>query len=166
MKTHAGFTLIEVLIAVVILAGGLLGLAALQATTLKNNQGAYFRSVATQLAYDMSDRMRSNSAGVIALDYNNKTASTTPRDCIVNRCTPAQMADYDLAQWNTALGELPGGFGVVCRDSSPEDGVDELTPECSNTGSDYAIKVWWEDDMADPNGDGTTIKRFVMSFQP
>ena len=57
---NAGFTLIEVLIAMLVLAVGLLGLAGLQATSLRNNQSAYNRSQATQLAYDLADRMRAN----------------------------------------------------------------------------------------------------------
>ena len=60
MNKNTGFTLIEVLIAMIILAVGLLGLAGLQATSLRNNQSAYNRSVATQLAYDIADRMRAN----------------------------------------------------------------------------------------------------------
>lgn len=56
----AGFTLIEILISVVVLAIGLLGMAALQMNGLRNNQSAYFRAQATQLAYDMADRMRTN----------------------------------------------------------------------------------------------------------
>ena len=64
MNKNAGFTLIEVLIAMLVLAVGLLGLAGLQATSLRNNQSAYNRSQATQLAYDIADRMRANSAGI------------------------------------------------------------------------------------------------------
>ena len=60
MKKNTGFTLIEVLIAMIVLAVGLLGLAGLQATSLRNNQSAYNRIKATQLAYDIADRMRAN----------------------------------------------------------------------------------------------------------
>ncbi len=162
IKINAGFTLIEVLIAVVILAGGLLGLAALQATTLRNNQSAYFRSLATQLAYDISDRMRSNRAGVIAGVYNDAAASND--NCEVNTCTPAQMAGYDMARWHGAagLGQLPGGAGVVCIDSSPLD-VPDATPAangCDGVGNDYAIKIWWDDDRSGIE------KLYVMSFRP
>jgi type IV pilus assembly protein PilV len=152
MKADAGFTLIEVLVAVIILGGALLGLAALQAVTLRNNQSAYLRSQATQLAYDIGDRMRSNLAGVINGSYNNKSATTN--DCILNSCTSTQMAGYDLAQWNTAISSLPNGIGVVCLDSSP------ITDACDNTGSSYTIKIWWIDDKKG------TIARFVTSFQP
>ena len=59
-----GFTMVEVLVTLVILAVGLLGLAGLQATSLRNTESAYQRSQAAILAYDMLDRMRANSAGV------------------------------------------------------------------------------------------------------
>lgn len=58
MNRQQGFSLIEALVAVVILAFGLLGLAGLQATSIKSNDSALFRSQATLLAYDMADRMR------------------------------------------------------------------------------------------------------------
>jgi len=66
LSNSKGFTLIEALIAVVILAIGLLGIAGLQATNLKNNQSAYNRSQATLLAYDMADRIRANSSEAIS----------------------------------------------------------------------------------------------------
>ena len=61
MTSSRGFTMIEVLIAMVILAIGLLGLAALQAVGMRNNHSALSRFQATLSAYDMADRMRSNS---------------------------------------------------------------------------------------------------------
>jgi type IV pilus assembly protein PilV len=168
MKTNAGFTLIEVLIAVVVLAAGLLGLAALQTTTLSNNQSAYFRSQATQLAYDMSDRMRSNQVGVTAGNYND--AAATADNCEAINCTPAQMAGYDLAQWNgnavlrLGLGQLPGGTGVVCIDSTPGDGTgtaNAAAKACDGFGTNYAIKIWWDD-----NRSGAPAQGFRTSFRP
>jgi type IV pilus assembly protein PilV len=58
----SGFTLIEVLIAMLILSVGLLGLAGFQASSARNNTSAYNRSQATQLAYDLADRIRANAA--------------------------------------------------------------------------------------------------------
>lgn len=159
MKSAQGFTLIEVLVAMVILAGALLGLASLQAATLRNAQSAYFRSVATQLAYDMSDRMRSNPAGVANGNYNNTAA--TADDCSpanASPCTAAQMAGFDLAQWNSALAAardgLPNANGTVCIDSTPD------TANCDSTGRTYAIKVSWDDDRTG------VATQFVMSFEP
>ncbi|HLE93281.1 MAG TPA: type IV pilus modification protein PilV, partial [Sulfuricaulis sp.] len=58
---HRGFSLIEVLVALLVLSIGLLGLAALQTTSLQYNTGSYFRTQATFLAYDIIDRMRANT---------------------------------------------------------------------------------------------------------
>jgi len=68
-----GFTLLEVLIALLVLSIGLLGLAALQTTGLRSNEMASMRTTATQLAYDISDRMRANPGRAAA-------APTTPPD--------------------------------------------------------------------------------------
>ena len=68
-----GFSLLEVLIAVVVLSIGLLGLASLQATSLRMNQEALMRSQEAHLAYDMIDRMRANRPGFIAGTYNEPT---------------------------------------------------------------------------------------------
>ena len=62
-KAQRGVSLLEVLITVLVLSVGLLGLAALQATGTKFNHGAYLRTQATALAYEMSDRMRTNIDG-------------------------------------------------------------------------------------------------------
>ena len=122
MNKNAGFTLIEVLIAVVILAGGLLGLAALQATSLKNNQSAYNRSQATQLASDMADRVRANVAGMTtymgSMGQSPDTATAKPACFVAPGCSAAEMAENDLYEWNCAIfgcpnanikATLPGG---------------------------------------------------------
>jgi type IV pilus assembly protein PilV len=159
----AGFTLIEVLISVVVLAIGLLGMAALQMNGLRNNQSAYFRAQATQLAYDMADRMRTNI--VEARDaasggtYNN--GASTTNNCATGACTTAQMTGYDFSEWNAELtAQLPSGTGRVCIDGTPNDGTFAL-PACDGVGTVYAIKVWWDDDRS-----GAADQRFVMSFQP
>lgn len=159
----AGFTLIEILISVVVLAIGLLGMAALQMNGLRNNQSAYFRAQATQLAYDMADRMRTNI--VEARDaasggtYNN--GASTTNNCATGPCTTAQMTGYDFFQWNAELtAQLPSGAGWVCIDGTPNDGTSAL-PACDGAGTVYAIKVWWDD-----NRSVTANQRFVMSFQP
>lgn len=159
----AGFTLIEVLISLLILAFGILGLASLQLFGLRNNQTALYRSQATQIAYNIADRMRANPDGLDNGRYNNQAASTD--DCVANSCSSTQLAGFDLAEWNAALQTLPAGAGIVCIDSTPEDGtvaVDgTVTPACDNTGNAYAIKVWWDDARS-----GSASQRFVISLQP
>jgi len=126
MNKDSGFTLIEVLIATLILAVGLLGLAGLQAASIKNNLSAYNRSQVTQLAYDMADRMRANKNESLNPTTGNVIAASTyltmaPADAAVQAncatvtgCTGAQMAQNDLFQWNAALiNILPSGTGTI-----------------------------------------------------
>jgi type IV pilus assembly protein PilV len=186
--SSGGFTLLEVLVSVLVLSIGLLGLAGLHVTALRNSQSSYFRSVATQLAYEMADRMRANPQGVDAGNYNN--GAGTNDNCETGACTPAQLAGYDITQWRNALsGELPdtrtanatdylrtgltgSAVGVVCIDSTPDDGTapasygDTGSAACDGVGNNsdgpYAIKVWWDDART-----GAQDQRFVMSvFSP
>lgn len=116
MKTEqSGFTLLEVMVAIIVLSLGLLGLAGLQAATLRNNQTAHYRAIAIQQTYDMADRLRANQAGVIAGNYNNLDASIPASpDCVAGVCTPANMAVADHSQWNNNNARmLPGGTGTV-----------------------------------------------------
>lgn len=126
MNKDSGFTLIEVLIATLVLAVGLLGLAGLQVTSIRNNLSAYNRSQATQLAYDMADRMRANKnasvdpatgnviAGSVYLTMALASAVAQANCTTVTGCSGAQMAQNDLFQWNAALiGTLPSGTGTI-----------------------------------------------------
>jgi type IV pilus assembly protein PilV len=156
MNKNAGFTLIEVLIAMVVLAVGLLGLAGLQANSLRNNQSAYNRSQATQLAYDMADRIRANLADANNLANSAYVASTIAAlqsTCNSSPgCTPALMAQNDRAIWNAniidALGSL--GTGSVTVDAATRI---------------FTITINWTENR-DENSDGVSdITSFQTSFQ-
>lgn len=104
-KQQRGFTLLEVMVAVFVLALGLLGMAHLQVTTLKSNQTAGLESQANILASDILDRMRANTKAAQsgAYNYNSNTdvSGTT-------------IAAKDLANWSVLLGNnLPSGAGEV-----------------------------------------------------
>ena len=111
--------------AILLLSVGLLGVAGLQISGLRYQQGAYMRGQATSLLYDMADRMRINPQGVGASSYNAITINTTTSgwqsslpadpDCAANNCTPANQAALDTRQWGLALGQLPRAVGTVTR---------------------------------------------------
>ncbi|QMU61945.1 MAG: type IV pilus modification protein PilV [Gammaproteobacteria bacterium] len=105
-QQSCGFSLLEVLIAVFILSIGLLGLAALHATSLKANHGAYHKSQATFLAYDMVDRLRANRPQAINGSYNQLITEGDK--------TGTTLADADVNSWlvNT-LALLPSGDGSI-----------------------------------------------------
>lgn len=165
-NSQGGFTLVEVLVAVVILGLGLLGLAGLQAASLRNNHSAYLRSQATLLAYDMADRMRANPEAANNGDYNTAAPANNAQCFTTGGCTFTQMAQQDKFEWAAAVATaMPSGQAIVCLDSTsdPESGIDAPTfadPKCDNTGTVYAVKIWWNDDRSN------TPQLFVYSFQP
>ncbi|QFS85892.1 MULTISPECIES: type IV pilus modification protein PilV [unclassified Marinobacter] len=106
-----GFSLIEVLITVLILAIGLLGLASLQANSLVGNQQSYMRSQATSLAYDMTDRLRANKRAALDGDYNSSFGDAVT--CGVPQ-GGGTVAEDDLESWQIALAcALTEGRGAV-----------------------------------------------------
>ena len=153
-----GFTLLEILISIVVIAFGMLGVAGLQAFALKNSQGASYRSVATVLATDLIDRMRANPVaatnGMYANGATQGTVATEPNvNCLSKGgCNTAALAAHDLKEWQIALAAaLPGGVGYVCQDAiNPNDGTGPGDPQCSGTGA-YVVKIWWIDDRSASN---------------
>lgn len=154
-----GFTLIEVLVAVVILALGLIGLAGLQANGLANNQSAYNRSQASQLAYDIADRIRSNSsvanayvaataAGSIPVCPNGTANPCTACTATATPCNEGQMVTKDVFEWkNTLSATLPLGDGIVVQDPPAGSGI-------------YTVTINWDD-----NKSGAANPNFVMRFR-
>ena len=104
-----GFSMIELLVAVLVMGIGVLGIAGLQMVSLQNNRGALERAEAVQLAYNVLDRVRSNpGTGVVpGANYAGVNIAAAPPafvDCQAANCTSAQMVNYDLAIWKCSLG--------------------------------------------------------------
>jgi type IV pilus assembly protein PilV len=102
-----GFTLVEVLVALVVLSIGLLGVAALQMVGLRGNLSAASRSQASYLADDIIDRMRANYPDARAGLYNVGMGAT------LSGTTTAQL---DVQAWVLDLQSLPSGQGSVNLD--------------------------------------------------
>jgi type IV pilus assembly protein PilV len=103
-RTRArGFTLVEVLVALVVLSIGLLGIASLQLSSLRWNHGASKRSQATLLAYDILDRMRANGTAARSDEYSGGT--------------PGTVATADLNMWRSNITATmgAGATGQVSR---------------------------------------------------
>jgi type IV pilus assembly protein PilV len=110
-KRSRGFSLLEVLIALLIFSFGLMGLAALQSFSVKNNQSSNFRSQATVLAYQIIDDMRANHRAVLTGHYFTDYTAT---NCLAADPAGATTAETDLAVWrNNIACALPGGMGAV-----------------------------------------------------
>lgn len=143
----AGFSLIEVLVALLVLSIGLLGLAALQTTGLTLNHESYGRTQAVLQAYDIIDRMRANksgSGGAVNSTYDSIGLGSTPTlttDCSSASCTGTELAQYDIRKWNLANASLLAyGKGAVCKGNFSTD-----LSSCSPTGSIYRIAITWKE---------------------
>ncbi len=151
---HAsGFTLIEVLVSVLVLSIGLLGLASLQATSLRYNNDSSAQTQAAYLASDMADRMRANLSE--AANYPG-TPAAADLSCYSSGCSPSAMAGNDIAEWNTALDTLPAGKGTIT----------------AVAGGLYKITVMWDENRTgatgtncDPN-DKTDLRCVSITTQP
>lgn len=127
--TQSGFTLLEVMIALVIFSIGLLGLSGLQAISLQNNQVAYSRTVATMLTYDMADRIRNNPT---ATSVTIPGSATT---CVgATPCDSAAMRARDLWEWDQSVKDaqntnLTNAVGFI-----------------SLTGNTYTISIAWDEE--------------------
>ena len=140
MKKQNGFTLFEVLIAIVILAVGLLGVASLQTNGVRSNHSAYLRSQATVLAYEIIDKMRANrdrdkdkldGLSSYITDFDNTISS--PPDCRSSSCGEADMIASDLAEWKSSLQTLPSGSGAVAIDVDEDVVIAEISVRWDDT---------------------------------
>jgi len=160
-KLQAGTTLIEVLISLLVLSGGILGIAGVHSVSLRANQAAYYRTLATTFTQDIVERMRANVSGVSFGDYDNVAGAATAACFTTTGCNRTQLAAQDILDWTAQVAAaFPLGTAVVCLDSTMPDGT-AAAFACDGAGSIYAIKIFWDDDR-----DGTADQRYTTTFQP
>lgn len=155
-----GFTLLEVLIAVFVLAIGVLGLAAMQMASKQSGAEASQRTIAAQLAFDLLERMRLNARATPSPlgQYLNQGASLSSLaqlsavvDCATASCTPGQLADFDL---RSVLSAALGAHEQ--RANSLVGGL--ITPTLCVTGPNgggagtYRVTIAWRGKAALTNG--------------
>jgi len=129
-----GITLVESMIALLVISIGLLGIASLQITAMSQNASSLNHSQAVWYAYNMSDRIRANLS-----EFNNyngiDTSTSYTQDCMSSACTNAQMLTADAADWSTMIGNLPGGRGII-----------------TNTADGLQVSVMWDDEGTGATG--------------
>jgi len=167
LKHQNGFTIIEVLIAILVVSIGLLGMAGLQTAGIQQSHNTYMKTQASMLAYDMTDRMRANLQGVNAGNYNNVNSKTSPVNsepaCISSNssCSASETAQFDVYHWTNknaqgSIGDLlTSGYGMV-----------------SNNGGVFTITVMWDEARTGATGTNcgndpaVDLKCFRLEFIP
>jgi type IV pilus assembly protein PilV len=149
----AGFTLLELLVALVILSIGLLGVAKLSLGTVQSNDSALMRSQATELVQHIVDDMRANQPQAAAGAYNIATLvvpGAAPA-CVDVDCGAAGVAAYDLSVWKTMLAtSLPVGDGSVLT-------ATEVNPLTGANETVVTVTVQWDDSVAGATFDGAPV---------
>lgn len=147
-RKTAGYSLIEVLVSVIIVAVGMLGLAATSMASLRKTNQSNYRAIASALSIDASERFRGMKSNNVVITAAGSSCATTT-GCTSNPV----MAANDYYSWQQMVKrQLPVGNGVICRDSTPTtpdvafDSAGNITNDgCDGTGKIYAIKVTWAD---------------------
>jgi type IV pilus assembly protein PilV len=167
MKTHlpasprhdqpqqAGFGLVEVMVALVVLAVGMLGIASLFVTTLRSSGSAISRMQAVSLAGDLADRIRANRfAGA---DYDIEVPAAKECLGITESCTKADMASNDLFLWQQQIDDLLPG--------DPQGEV-VFTPATPDVPDQYTIEVRWKEPGSGDGEAGELSYMLTMQIDP
>ena len=143
-----GFTLIEALVALLVLSIGLLGVAALQLTSLRSNHGSAMRSQATFLAYDIIDRMRANRAAALAGNYNIALGAVG---------TSGTVAGNDLIAWKQNIARTLPAIDYAGTPQAADGAV-------TQTGNIFTVTIRWSD-WDDVTAGARTALQFSMDTQ-
>jgi type IV pilus assembly protein PilV len=132
---QTGFTMVEVLVALVVLAIGLLGIAALYLNSLQSGRTAIYRTQAVNLAADLADRIRANRTAQAAYGTLFADAEVEVAGCYTTGgCIDTDLASSDLARWKGTVAQLlPNGQGQVVV----------TLPVAVGEPTNYVVTVQW-----------------------
>lgn len=141
-----GFSLIETLVAMVVLATGMLGIAALYVESLRAGRSAHSRTLAINLAADMADRIRANRAGRAFYAVGAGNAGARPTPCgellatVAQNCTAQQMAEFDIWLWKSMVGDTSNSD---YRKMGLPDADAEITIDTNTQPNSFLIRISW-----------------------
>lgn len=137
-RRQQGISMVEALVALVVLSVGMLGIAGLYVSSLQAGRTALSRTQAVTLVNDMIDRIRANASAGEA--YNSSKYGTSPKThgCVVtSNCTSAQLAEDDLATWTAAAKDsLPG---------TPKATVVRTAAASTGRPDRYQVTIVWQE---------------------
>lgn len=159
-RTQSGFSLIEVLVAIIILSVGMLGAVGMQATALQSNKETRYQAIATTFGRELAEKMRGNNTIAIKTVANpylfDETLSAAPAspgglvNCFTSGCTsPGTLATWDVFDWQQRVQlALPTPRVKVCFDDDPFDSTGKArwacAPASGGAGGNVAVlKMSW-----------------------
>ncbi len=175
MFKAGGFTIIEVLVSIFVLALGVMGVAGMQLHAMRASHLSGYQTTAVQMAAALADKMRANAVSMRKTGANNPFLFTYQASDSVSEndgattcygaaeCNAAEMAVFDINEWQQRLNaSLPGARAAVCHDSTPvgEGASKHLTWECDasagGVNAPIVIKIGWEGRGKNPDGSSNT----------
>jgi type IV pilus assembly protein PilV len=144
-RRQSGFSLVEVLIALVIMSVGMLGIAGLYVQGMQAGRTSMFRHHAVTLAGDVADRIRANPRAGLA--YNHAANATGTDNSCVNGgvdCNPAAMAANDIFLWQAQADDtLPTGDVAVVFNAGANPPTYQITVSWTEPGDTptYVITI-------------------------
>ena len=148
---HAGMSMIEVLIAIVILTFGMLGIAALQSLALRSSQSSIARNEAIAQSYAILDSMRANRAHALLGEYN-LGSGTTDYTCAVP-ADAGTLASRDLREWMTRLRSVQGLGASACAIITPVAGIQDT----------FQVRLRWDDSRGDSRSDVPSDNQTIVT---
>ncbi len=190
---QGGFTLIEVMVALIVLVLGVLGAAAMTLSAIRDSKQSSLRSQASALAYELSDLIRASAYPTPVVPAVAPPAGTPPppgpqegvfigsppsagvATCWSTGCTPDDMAKNDYFEWRAKLrgpDGLPNGDAIICRDATNlGSDVVSYNPACDGLASSpLVVKMSWDEknnnarDASSPTA--ITRTHLVVPIQP
>lgn len=148
-RKTSGFTLFEVLIALVILAAAAIGLISLQLHGMRSNRQSAYQSSALILATELAEIMRANpprsgQPNPYLFEFEASTSPVPAKvQCYTAPCLPQEFAAFSISEWQARLQDaLPAARAVVCLDSTPPE-TPQWTCPAADGGRTMAIKIGW-----------------------
>jgi type IV pilus assembly protein PilV len=168
IRPSRGFTLLEVLIALVVFSLGMLGLAALMVMSVRTNHSAFLRTQASFLGQAMADRMRANPMAIWTNSYNDTypTGDALP-NCAAG-CTTANLAVRDKALWSQQLSDQLGPTAAATIACTPTAGIVSPNPAANPPYNGLcSMQIQWSEAAAVQGAaaDAQT-QTFAWVFQP
>lgn len=141
-RRQRGISIVEALVALVVIAVGMLGIAGLYLSSLQSSRSAKLRAQAVQLAGSIADRIRANRDAVMAYNTADYGGEPADIDCETRRCEKEELAQDDLAEWIADIqATLPGAAEAT--------GNVVVTDNARPLPDHYQIEVVWREANSD-----------------
>lgn len=156
-RGNAGMSMIEVLIAIVILTFGMLGIAALQALALRSSQSSIARNEAIAQSYAVLDAMRANRASALLGGYNLGAYDAGDEDQTSWICDPPEddntLVSKDLNEWMTRMQSAQGLGPGSCAIIAPVPGIQDT----------FQVRLRWNDSRGDTGGGNQSENQTIVT---